>query len=158
MRKLILSALVGLFSVVSAVAQMSEEEVGLMRSILKSEVKVYFAQNIELTTSEAAPFWEIYEAYEDELKPSSDARIKLMREIIKAEGVLSEEEVDAKIMEAIKLQKKRRDVRIKYYKLYKKKMGVKVAAQFYQLDQYINTLVTASLNEGMPIVMPTQKK
>ncbi|MCU4175696.1 hypothetical protein [Carboxylicivirga sp. N1Y90] len=158
MRKLVLAAIVGMFSIASSVAQMSDEEVGLMRSILKSEVKVYFAQNIELTTSEAAPFWEIYDAYENELKPSSDARIKLMREIIKSEGVLSEDEMHTKIMEAIKLQKKRRDVRIKYYKLYKKKMGVKVAAQFYQLDQYINTMVTASLNEGMPIVIPEVKK
>lgn len=157
MRKLFLVLAIGLMSGFSVSAQMSDEEVDLMKSILKSEVKVFFAQNIKLKTSETEQFWELYEAYEEELKPTGNSRIALMKEIVQAEGKLSPEQVDGKIMEAIKLQKKRRGLRVKYYKLYKKKMGIDIAAQFYQLDQYISTLVTASLSEGMPFVVPTDK-
>ncbi len=153
MRRLLFVLLVGLMSTFSAFSQMSDEEVDLMKSILKSEVKVFFAQNLKLKTTEAEQFWNIYDSYEEELKPTSKARIALMRDIVQAEGKLPEAEVDAKIKEAIKLQKKRRDLRVKYYKLYKKKMSVQIASQFYQLDQYISTLVTASLNEGMPFVV-----
>lgn len=156
MRRLIFVLLVGVMSSFSAYSQMSDEEMDLMKSILKSEVKVFFAQNLELKTSEAELFWNIYDSYEEELKPAGNARIALMREIIKSEGKMPAEEIDKKIMEAIKLQKKRRSLRVKYYKIYKKKMGVEIASQFYQLDQYISTLVTASLNEGMPFVVPTK--
>jgi len=154
MKKLILSIALGIFTIASLTAQNNDQEIGLIGSILKSEIKVFFAQNIELASSEANLFWEIYEEYEEAVKPVSRERIKLMEEIIKKGGELTQDELDAKIILLQKSQKKRFDLRNKYYKVYKKKLSVKVAAQFYQIDSYIYTHIAASLNEGMPLVKP----
>lgn len=157
MKKLLFILTIGFISMSAIKAQVTDDEIGLVKSILKSEVKVFFAQNVELSTSEAEPFWEIYDQYEAELKPLSNERIDLLKAVIEKEGKQSEEEMDAKIMLLAKIQKKRQALRIKYYKTLKKKLGVKVASQFYQVDTYIYTNITASLNEGLPIIVPTSE-
>ena len=75
-------------------AQSTDQEIGLIGSILKSEVKVFFAQNMELATSEAETFWSIYEEYENELKPLSNERIDFLKSLIEKGGELSEDELE----------------------------------------------------------------
>ncbi len=138
-------------------AQTTDEELDLITSILKSEVKVFFAQNIQLSTTEAETFWTTYDEYETALKPISKKRIELMKEVIKKDGVLNEEEFDKKINELNKIHKERLALRMKYYKKLKKQLGIKTAAQFYQIDGYIYTQISANFNEGLPILVPEKK-
>lgn len=138
-------------------AQTSEQELSLINSILKSEVKVFFAQNIKLSTAQTESFWNIYDEYEVALKPLSNQRIDLLKEIIKKEGVLNEEEFDKKIATLYKIQKDRLALRMKYYKKIKKELGIGIAAQFYQIDSYIYTQISANFNENFPIMVPEKK-
>ncbi|GEM_PF-2214546 len=156
MRKLLLSFIVLASTSLTSVSQVTDQEIGLISSILKSEIKVFFAQNIELKTSEADLFWEIYDAYEAELKPLSNERIDLLKRIMQKGDNLTAEELDKKINALYKSQKKRIALRMKYYKTYKKKISPKVATQFYQIDGYIYTHVSASLNEGLPLIIPKE--
>jgi len=154
MKKLVLGFVVALLSISSINGQVSDQEADLMKSILKSEMKVYFAQNISLKTDQNKLFWEIYQLFEDELKPIVNARLSLLKDIMDNDAELPEAKIDEMINEAISLQKKRIAVRSKYYKMYKKKMGINIASQFYQLDQYINNLMAVALNEETPFVTP----
>jgi len=157
MRKILIMLVAACFVSNIAKAQMNEQEIDLMSSILKSEVKVFFAQNIELATNEAEVFWQTYDEYNAELKPVSKQRIELLKGVIEKGDELTEEELDNKIMSLSKILKKRQSIRMKYYKVLKKKLGVKVASQFYQIDGYIYTRIAASLNESMPIIVPGKK-
>lgn len=154
MKKLILLLGIFIYATSATMAQDANQEMGLIGSILKSEIKVFFAQNIELKTTETEQFWETYDQFENEVKPISIQRFKLLENIINKGGELTQEDLDNKIVTLNKSQDKRRKVRFKYYKIYKKKLGVKVASQFYQIDSYISTRIAASLNEGMPIILP----
>lgn len=138
-------------------AQSSDQELSLISSILKSEVKVFFAQNIKLSTTQTEAFWTIYDDYETALKPLSKQRIELLKEIIKKEGVLNEEDFDKKIATLYKIQKDRLALRMKYYKKIKKELGIGIAAQFYQIDSYIYTQISANFNENFPIMVPEKK-
>ncbi|MBK3517626.1 hypothetical protein [Carboxylicivirga marina] len=139
-------------------AQATDQEIGLIGSILKSEVKVFFAQNMELSTSEAETFWSIYDEYENELKPLSNQRIDFLKSLIEKGGELTEDELDDKVKLGVKINKKRISLRYKYYKTLKKQLSIKVAAQFYQIDAYIYTHISASLHEGMPLIVPTKSE
>ncbi|MCG8578558.1 MAG: hypothetical protein MI866_01485 [Bacteroidales bacterium] len=137
-------------------AQSTDQEIGLIGSILKSEIKVYFAQNIELSTSENEVFWSIYDQYETDLKPLGNERIKLFQSVVDTSGKVSAEVLDKNIGELHKLNKKRQDLKYKYYKLLKKKLGIKVAAQFYQIDSFIQTNINASISAGLPLIVPSE--
>ncbi|TRX70832.1 hypothetical protein [Carboxylicivirga sp. M1479] len=156
MKKLLFILSLALLTNLTVKSQATTQEIGLIGSILKSEVKVFFAQNMDLATNEAETFWEIYEAYEAELKPMSQQRIKFLQSIAENEGKMTEEELDKTIQQGIKITKKRTSLRAKYYKQMKKKLGIKVASQFYQIDGYINAHISASLHEGLPLIIPTE--
>lgn len=158
MRKLLFVVVIVLVAGPVGRAQVTDQEIGLIGSILKSEIKVFFAQNIELSTSEADIFWEIYDEYEAELKPISNQRIDILKNVIEDWENLTEDVLHSKIKGLTKVQKKRIKVRMKYYKKLKRKLGVKVASQFYQIDTYIYAHISASLNEGMPLVLPVEEK
>jgi len=156
MRKLLVLLVLGLSLSTISKAQVTDQEMSLVGSILKSEVKVFFAQNIKLATDEAEVFWATYDDYNDALKPISEQRVELLKEVIEKGGELTEDELDAKIMSLSKILKKRQTIRMKYYKILKKKLGIKVASQFYQIDGYIYTRISASLNESLPIIVPVK--
>nr|WP_321453223.1 hypothetical protein [uncultured Carboxylicivirga sp.] len=156
MKKIVLMMAVGVFINLSLRAQVSTQEVNLMKSILKSEVKVFFAQNMKLKTTEVNQFWEIYDMYEAELLPIGNHRIEILRKIVGEKGALNESDIDNLIREASKLDKQRSKVRNKYYNLCKKKLNIGIAAQFYQLDVYIRTQIAAAIMEGSPLVVSSK--
>ena len=158
MKKFYFTVLAAWAVVMSLGAQVSEQEANLMRSILKSEVKVFFAQNMKLKSSEANMFWEIYDLYEEELLPIGNRRVAILQEIIAGKGKLNEDDADRLVNEAEKIDKQRKKVRWKYYKVFKKKMSTSIAVQFYQLDAFIHSQVTASLNESGSFVVPVGDK
>ncbi len=144
-------------SVTGLIAQNTDPEIGLISSMLKSEIKVFFAQNMKLKTTENEAFWNIYNEYESDLKTISSERIHLLTDIIDKEGVLNEEELDKKILALDKSLKARIALRMKYYKKLKKQLGVSIASQFYQIDGFIYTHINATINESMPIIIPEKK-
>jgi len=146
---LLLIAVIGLGS---AQSQISNEEFELVRSIFNSERKVLFAQNMELSTKQAELFWPIYEAYEQEKAPMGDARVKLVKQLVDGAEKLTDEKIDALYKESFSLTMKRMKLRRKYYKLIKRQVNTEVAARFLQLDEYVNTAVTAQLLDGIPLV------
>jgi hypothetical protein len=156
MKRLLFISVICFVTLFTSKAQSTDDEIGLISSILKSEIKVFFAQNIELATSENELFWSIYDQYEADLKPLGNERIKLFKAVIDNSGKVSGEQLDKKISDLHKLNKKRQDLKFKYYKILKKKISLKVAAQFYQIDSYIQTNINASINEGIPLIVPTE--
>ncbi len=155
MKKILMIICISVIASASGInAQNTDPEIGLIKSMLKSEIKVFFAQNIKLKTSETETFWNIYDEYEAAMKPLSSQRIDLITNIIDKKGVLSEEELDKKIMALNKSLKARQALRMKYYKKFKKQLGIGIASQFYQIDGYIYTHINATMNESLPIIIP----
>jgi len=146
---LLLIAVIGLGS---AQAQISNEEFELVRSIFNSERKVLFAQNMELSTQQAELFWPVYEAYEKEKAPMGNARVKLVKQLVDDADKLTDDKIDALYKESFALTMKRMKLRRKYYKIIKKQVNTEVAARFLQLDEYVNTAITAQLLDGIPLV------
>ncbi|TAJ05095.1 hypothetical protein DMA11_23585 [Marinilabiliaceae bacterium JC017] len=156
MRKLILLLAVVLFAGI-ANAQITNEEIALVKSILNSERKVFFAQNMDLTTVQSEIFWDIYEDYEKEKAPIGNLSIKLFKRLIKEEDTLDDKTLIELQKSSLKNQQRRLALKKKYFNIIRKKIDVDVAVRFTQIDEYVNTMVSASLLESMPLVK-TQKK
>jgi len=151
MKKLLI-LLIAVIGSVSVQAQISSQELELVRSIFNSERKVLFAQNMQLSTQQAELFWPVYEAYEKEKSPIGNARVKLVKQLVEDADKLTDAQIDALYKESFALTMKRMKLRKKYYGILKKKITTDVAARFLQLDEYVNTAISAQLYEGIPLV------
>ncbi|WP_430813269.1 hypothetical protein [Carboxylicivirga sp. RSCT41] len=156
MKRLLFMMGICLLTLSTTKAQTTDQEISLITSILKSEIKVFYAQNLELTTGESELFWSIYDQYEVDLKTLSNERIKLLQAVLTNPEEVSAENLDKNISGLHKLNKQRQDLKFKYYKLLKKKVSLKVATQFYQIDSYLHTNINASLSESIPLIVPNK--
>jgi hypothetical protein len=77
MKRILILAAVFTLVAAPAMAQVSDM-VELTRTVLRSEKKAVFAENMWLTDAEGAAFWPVYNEYEGELSKINDRVLKLL--------------------------------------------------------------------------------
>lgn len=155
MRKLIFMLpitllIVSVFISVDANAQSNKEEVEFIQSIFGMEKKQAVARFLNLPPSDA--FWALYDEYETQRKALGAERIKAIEEYAKVYGSMQDADFD-KVVANMNSLKKRNDKLIDtYYKKIKKASGAKVAAQFYQIEEYILSEIRAGILGALPFI------
>lgn len=131
-------------------AQSNKEEVEFIQSIFGMEKKAAVAGFLNLPPSD--PFWALYDEYETQRKALGAERIKAIEEYARIYGSMQDADFD-KVVSSMNSLKSRNDKLINtYYKKIKKSSGSKVAAQFYQIEEYILSEIRASIMGGIPFI------
>jgi len=151
MKKIFLIAFCTLFAV-NLNAQTNTDEIALIQSAYGMEKKQIIVQFMKLTEAENAVFWKIYDEYEAERKELGKKRANNIIEYANNYGKLT----DAKATELVNASM---DVQINLNKLLKKtyaKLGKVMspirAAQFIQLENYLETMVRMEISDEIPLI------
>jgi Spy/CpxP family protein refolding chaperone len=133
-------------------AQSASEEVDLIQSLYGMEKKEIVADFITLQGTQKDEFWKLYDAYEMERKELGKERINLLEDYAMHYGTLDDAKTDELINKMISLGAKNDKLIATYYKKMKKPAGVKAAAQFVQIEQYLLSSVRAAILEEIPFI------
>ena len=129
-------------------AQSLQEEVEMFQAVFGMEKKAMTLAFIE--NEGDAAFWALYDQYEVERKLLGQKRLQLLADYANNYGAMNDEKTD-ELMKAVRTQKKSLDKLIdKYYKKIKKSSGSKIAAQFYQLENYILGAIRLEILDNIP--------
>ena len=151
MKKIFL--LIGIITVsMSAFSQVTTEELQLVKSILKSERKVFFVQNMKLSTEEFNKFWPIYDKYQEEESKVQANVISEYKKMVNDGDKLSEAELEKINKDYFSRRKKMIALQMKYYKLVKKELGIVAATRFLQIDRFVDATIRATLFSEMPLI------
>lgn len=133
-------------------AQSDVEEIDFIQSIMGAEKKEVMSQFVDLQGPAADAFWKLYDEYEVKRKSLGKERIALIRQYADEYDGITDEQTDALMSKAIKLRNSNNKLTDSYYKKLKKAVGSKSAAQFYQLESYIQSVVRAELFSNIPLI------
>ena len=148
--------LIGIITVgLTAFSQVTTQEIELVKSILKSERKVFFVQNMQLSTEEFNRFWPIYDKYQEEESKVQASVISDYKKMVNQSDELTDEELEKININYFKRRKKMVALQLKYYKMVKKELGVGAATRFLQIDRFVDATIRATLFSEMPLI---QKK
>jgi len=151
MKKIFL--LIGIITLgMSAFSQVTTDELELVKSILKSERKEFFVQNMHLTPEEFNKFWPIYDKYQEEADKVQANVISDFKKMINESDKLSEEELETINKNYFARRKKLVAMEKKYYKMVKKELGIDAATRFLQIDRFVDASIRATLFSEMPLV------
>lgn len=150
MKKLFSIAIILIASITVSFAQVQQEEIDYYQSIFGMEKKIVVANFLELEETDA--FWAIYDEYEIARKELGQKRLNLIIKYAENYDNMTDEKADAVIKNSISLRKGTQDLVIKYYKRAKKVSGSKIAAQFYQIENYFITAIQAELYTDVPLI------
>ena len=126
--------------------------IALARSDLKTEKTVIIAQNIWFTEDEAFAFWPLHSEYTVALNKLLDQRLVLLGDYAATYKDMTDAEATALANKVFDWEKKRTDLKRTWFKKFSKVVPAKKAAQFFQIENQINTALDLQLAAALPLI------
>ena len=146
----LISAII-LFSAV-ANAQSGDPELDYIKKAYSKEKKTIVDEYMDLNAADSAKFWPVYAKYEAAREKLSVARIKLIDEYVSNVANLSAEAAtrigDGVLKNTLNVDK----LNIEYFGKMKKAIGAVKAAQYIQLETYLQTTWRAVVQDNIPLI------
>jgi hypothetical protein len=133
-----------------ASAQSNTEEVDFYQSIFGMGKKEAVEGFLQMEASD--PFWAIYDEYEAERKTLGKERLDLLKDYVDNYAKLSDEKTDELVKQAMSQNGKFNKLIKSYHKKIKKTSGSKIAAQFYQFENYILGAIRMEVMDNIPFI------
>jgi hypothetical protein len=133
-----------------AVAQ-DNDNMEILREKLRADKKLIVAENMQLSDAEGKTFWPVYDAYQEEKSKLADRRRQVIQDYAANFQALSD--AIAKDLVDRSLAIKQDDVKLMaaYLPKFRKAVGEKKAARFYQIESKIEAIVNFELAANIPL-------
>lgn len=136
----------------SSIAQLHEEESELFLTVFGRPKKEIVTQFVKVEPTANDKFLKLYDEYELKRKQLGQKRYIVLSKYVKNYSQLSEAETDEILQDIISLTTSQDKLISQYYRKFKKSLGTFVAAQFYQIEWYLQSEMKANLLENIPII------
>ena len=130
----------------------SNQEMDLLRSDLRSKRKQLIAANLKLTDAEATKFWPVYDQYVAELIKINDRKFGLIQEYADNWGKMTNDQSLSFIRSWVDMDIEIAHLRQKYVPIVAKILDGKKTATFFQLDRRIAMMIEVQMSSQMPLV------
>ena len=148
--------LLALFSIqisfVNAQDSQTKTEIEIIQDAFGLQKKDIIATFIGLEGVDADAFWNVYNEYEAKRKELGKVRLEILYDYSMEIGMVTNEEADALMRKVIPMRKNYDKLIIDYYAKMKKATNAIVAAQFYQIENYISTGIRFTILDSMDFI------
>ncbi len=146
------------FAVSNVNAQVSKDEIQLVQSIWGMEKRAIVSEYMKFTEAEVTKFTPLYDAYTAEHKKLGEERIQIIAEYAQNYATLTDAQADNLTQRLLKNNAAIDKLQLKYYNKMKTAISAKRAAQFLQLEMYIQTTLRAEMQNNIPFIGELDKK
>ena len=149
---IVLVAMLTVFIVPSMAQEKPADNMQLVREKIKTDKKLFIAQNMNLTESEAKVFWPVYEDYQKELGKLVDKTVKLIDNYATNYETMTEEAAKELINGYLAIEGERVALMKSFLPKFRKVLPEKKVARYYQLENKIDAVVNYGLARQIPLV------
>lgn len=151
MKKLVMLALFAI-GTISSNAQQTKDEIAILQSAYGMQKRDLVAKYMEISETQSATFWSLYEEYEVARKAIGTKRANNILEYAKNYETITDDNVQKMVEASIGVNKEFNVLWEKTYKKMAKSLSPKTAAKFYQLELYLETMIRSELSESIPMI------
>jgi len=130
----------------------SDQDIAMLRADLRSKRKQITAQNMNLTTEEAAKFWPVYDQYVLATIKQNDARWAMIKDYAANYGSMTDEQAQSYIKRSNIVDQQLLALRLRYVSAFEKVVSAKKAALWYQVDRRIDLLINLQISSQIPMI------
>ena len=141
-----------LFLASFAYTQSNKEEVDLVQAAFGMEKKAIVADFVQLTDAQKDAFWTLYDEYETKRKEYGRERIDLLQQYAEQFTTMTSEQADTWTKKVMELQVKTDKLIATYYEKVKGVSDGVVATQFYQIENYILSMIRMQILQEVPFL------
>ena len=132
----------------------NDKDVALLRENLQAEAKQLITKNMQLTDSEAAAFWPLYDQYAAEVRKVNDTRFGLVKQYAKIYKTMTQDEADSLIRLLAEADQTIISLRMQYLPKFEQALPGTKAALFMQLDRRLDSLFNVQIASQLPAIKP----
>ena len=151
MKKLLMLLLLVLVPAV-ATADELDKYMELLRSDLRTTKVELLTEELKMTEAQAAKFWPIQRAYENDLAANQDARLTMIKEYAKNYTMMNDAIAKSLTDQAFKLQEQRTSLLKKTTSKVSKEVSPMVAARFAQVESFVQSLLDVKVRGEVPVI------
>jgi len=149
---LVLFAVLTVFIVSPMAQEKPADNMQLVREKIQTDKKLFIAQNMNLTESEAKVFWPVYENYQKDLEKLVDKTVKLIENYSANYQTMTEEAAKELINGYLAIEGERVALMKSFLSKFRKVLPEKKVARYYQLENKIDAVVNYGLAKQIPLV------
>ena len=124
----------------------------ILKKDIQTEAKKLVGENLEMTEEQAEIFWPLYDEYDAELLELSNERINVISSYMLDYYDLSNEKAEKLVNQAMDIEQKRLDLKKKYITKMNEVLPQKLVGKFFQIDNYLQTLITIQRQSTIPFI------
>jgi len=114
--------------------------------------KAIVADFVQLSDTQKDAFWTLYDEYETKRKEYGRERIDLLKQYAEQYMTMTSEQADTWTKKVMELQVKTDKLIATYYEKVKGVTDGVVATQFYQIENYILSMIRMSILQEVPFL------
>jgi len=132
----------------------TDQEIELMRSDIRSKRNQIIAANMQFSDAEAQKFWPIYDQYAADQRKAYDIHYSLLKDYAKNRETLTDTQAMDLTKRWVEADQAKSQLRVKYFPMFEKAIGGKRAARFSQLDRMLTLMVDLQIGSDVPLIQP----
>ena len=148
-----LGAAVLLLTIVGTAAAQDKpaNNMDLVKQKVRTDKKLFIAENMELTAEQAAAFWPVYESYQAELEKNFERMAKLIELYAANYETLTDEMAKKIVNEWFDIEEKELKLRKSYLPKFRKVLPEIKVARYFQLENKITAIVDYAMAANIPL-------
>lgn len=139
-------------TVLKAQQQPTPDEIQLIQSAYGMEKRAIVEQYMKISEGEKTNFWKIYEEYEVARKAYGQKRVKNIVDYANNYATLTDEKAAELAKASLANQMEFTKLQQSTFGKMSKAITAKRAAQFMQLESYLETIIRLKISDGIPFI------
>jgi len=149
---IVLVSVLTVFNVSLMAQEKPADNMDIVREKIQTDKKLFIAENMNLTESEAKVFWPVYENYQKDLSKLVDKAVKLIDNYAANYESMTEEAAKELINGYLAIEGERVTFMKSFLPKFRKVLPEKKVARYYQLENKIDSVVNFGLAKQIPLV------
>jgi hypothetical protein len=142
----------------SLFGQINYDETQLFKTLFGTPKKEIISEFVKVEGAKQEVFWKLYDEYESHRRQLGEKRFAVLNNYVKNYTTLSAQETDEVMEDIILLTTSQDKLIARYYNKIKKAIGINTAAQFYQIEWYLQSQIRTNILESIPMINELEKK
>jgi len=147
-----LLSLVLLLYYYAAKSQSFQQEIQLVENMYSLQKRKLVEQSLQLQSSDITTFWIVYDKYEKQRSALGLDRLAIIRDYAISYSQLNEKSADDIAQRCFKNDLAVQKLHQRYYTILKKKVSAIKAAQFMQMETYLQNIVRLQTQSQIPFI------
>ncbi len=124
----------------------------IVKEKIRTDKKLFVANNMQLSESEAKAFWPVYEQYQAELSKLRDRDVKLIEEFAANFGTMSDDVAKSLLDDSLSIDSDYQKLRQSYLAKFRGVLSDRKVARYYQLESKIEAVLEYEQAKRIPLI------